>query len=214
MKHWVFDLDGTLVDSFSHYFDSLESIFRAHGVTFTQDLHHAALTEPIPQFLERQLGPSAVAVAVDMLKKKSNDDAAHVQPFAGIMPTMQHLADQGARIAVWTNRDLESAQLILAKTGLDRFSEICVSGTCVAPKPDPAGLLRIMSHFGCGPDSVTVIGDHANDMLAAKTAGASTVRASWHAYWEMEPCGQADLQFYSVAEFSTWVRSALIPADD
>jgi phosphoglycolate phosphatase len=205
MRHWVFDLDGTLVDSFGHYFDALDEIFLAHGASFEPELRRAALTDPLHEFFERHLGRSAVPEAFARLQIRSNDDARRIQPFVGMAGLIRQLQAHGSRVAVWTNRDLESADLILEHSGLKPLTEACVSGTCVAErKPKPEGLLRLIGRFGCDPSEVTMVGDHEHDVLAAKEVGARAVRASWHTYWSEVPCSTADAQFRSVSEFEVW----------
>jgi len=207
MKHWVFDLDGTLVDSFNHYFIALDEIFTAHGKKFSPKYHHAVLTQPLQQFFEKHLGEKSVKSAFELLQSTSNRDAKTIRPFTGLTETLTHLKSKGARMAVWTNRDLVSAKLMLKHSGLDQFTEICVSGTCVKErKPNPEGLLRIMKEFGCKSDTVTMVGDHEHDVSAAKSVGVRAVRASWHGYWKMDRCSYADHQFHRTEEFSTWVK--------
>lgn len=205
MRHWVFDLDGTLVDSFGHYFDALEEIFLAHGTSFEPELRRAALTDPLRELFERHLGRSAVPEAFARLQIRSNDDARLIRPYAGLDGLIRQLQQRGARVAVWTNRDLESASLILEHSGLKPLTEVCVSGTCVTErKPRPEGLLRLIDRFGCDPDEVTMVGDHEHDVSAAKEVGARAVRASWHSYWNEAPCRTADAQFRSVSDFEAW----------
>lgn len=209
MKYWAFDLDGTLVDSFSHYFTALTDIFNEHGAAFSEKLHHSALTESLPLFFEQHLGATVATAAMTKLQTRSNDDATRIQPFNGMTALVETLLNQGARVGVWTNRDLISAKLILEKTGLDRLVEICVSGTCVGQrKPHPEGLVKIIEHFKCAPEHITMVGDHEYDVLGAKEIGARSVRASWHSYWDVEKCTHADFQFHTVSEFSSWVALA------
>src|SRR4051794_530198 len=118
MKHWVFDLDGTLVDSFHHYFEALTLVFREHGATFTSGLRKEALTDNLEVFFARHLGPAAVPTAFHRLQLLSNDDARRIRPFAGFETILQQLINSGSRVAVWTNRDLVSATLILKHSGL------------------------------------------------------------------------------------------------
>lgn len=203
---WVFDLDGTLVDSFETYFATLGEIFHARGMLFNDSLHLAALTQPLPLFLQRHLGRPAVESAMTELQERSNEDARRIRPFPGILEMIQVLSQSGARVAVWTNRDLVSADLILRHSGLSPYVEICISGTCVTDrKPHPEGLLRIMKELGSLPPSVTMVGDHEHDVLGAKSANTRAVRASWHAYWPVEKCSEAHHQFHDVAEFSRWI---------
>lgn len=205
MKHWVFDLDGTLVDSFHHYFVSLEEIFEGHGARFAPELRHAALTQPLVEFFEEKLGRDAVAPALQLLREKSNRDAESIRAFQALEETIRQLVARGSKVAVWTNRDLESASLILKHSGLEKYSELCVSGTCVVRrKPETEGLVRIIDHFGCAPGEVTMVGDHEHDVTAAKQVGARAVRASWHGYWREDDCTHADFQFRDAEEFRRW----------
>lgn len=205
-KHWVFDLDGTLVDSFSHYFNFLAEVFERHGLAFKDELRLPAITHHLPTFFETHLGPQAVQAALDELQSRSNDDAQRISPFSGAKELVSKLREQGDRIAVWTNRDLTSATLILQSTGLDRYVELCVSGTCTAErKPHPEGLLKIMNTFGARPENVVMIGDHEYDVQAGRSAGVTAIRASWHSYWDVATCGVSHRQFYSFREFSEWV---------
>lgn len=206
MRHWIFDLDGTLVDSFSHYFELLQEIFDARRMRFGPELRLAALSDPLPLFFQRHLGRAAVDSALEELQARSQSDAALVKPFAGVPELLAKLRSSGSRVGVWTNRDLVSASLILKHSGLDAFAEICVSGTCVTRrKPHPEGLSRIIGHFESDPAQITMVGDHSHDVEAAKAVGARAVRASWHGYWAMERCPHADAQFDDFADFERWV---------
>ena len=212
MKYWVFDLDGTLVDSFCHYFESLKAIFKDHDLDFKDQLHLDALTQTPATFFGQHLGQAAVPAAMERLQNQSNQDAARIRIFEGLLEMIEKLAEQGARFGVWTNRDLTSAQLILKQTGLDRYVEICVSGSCVyRRKPETEGLLRIIDYFKCDPGSVIVVGDHEHDVSAARAVGATAIRASWHSYWEMEKCVRAHHQFYDVKDFAAWITQADSP---
>jgi HAD superfamily hydrolase (TIGR01549 family) len=208
MKHWVFDLDGTLVDSFSHFFASLERIFNDHGARFTPDLRMAALTESLPLFFTRHLGEKALEPAFEKLKILSNEDALSIRPFAGVETFLAHLKKQGSKVGIWTNRDYESASLIVQHSGLAPYVDEFVSGTCTTlRKPHPEGLLRIIEKFQSHPSEITMVGDHEHDVTAAKAAGSRGVRASWHAYWSVEPCVHTEHHFHHFSEFTNWARS-------
>jgi HAD superfamily hydrolase (TIGR01549 family) len=208
MKYWVFDLDGTLVDSFAPYFEALDHLFALVGKKFGPHLWEAALTDHLPVFFERHLGPEQVESALNELQSRSNSDAARISIFEGLEAMINHLISKNCRVAIWTNRDRESAEMILEATGLGKKTELLVSGTCVKNrKPDSEGLLRVIEHFGCEPAQVTMIGDHVYDVAAAKREGSRAVRASWHGYWNVPPCDVADLQFYDVKSFQSWVEA-------
>lgn len=211
---WVFDLDGTLVDSFAKYFEAMREIFAARGTVFREEHQLPALTEPLPEFFAAHLGAMQMASAFAELQERSNDDATRIRPFAGMPEILEALKARGNRIAIWTNRDLVSAELILKHSGLGQYVDYCVSGTCVERrKPHPEGLSRILQRFSCPLAEVVVIGDHDHDMLAAKSAGARAIRASWHGYWAVEACSRAELQFHTVPEFAAWLDPSPKPVE-
>jgi len=204
---WVFDLDGTLVDSFSHYFEALREIFEQYGRSFSDAHHEAALTDPLHSFFARHLGSDAVPSAMERLQTRSNADAANIRPFDGVPELLEHLLSHGCRVGVWTNRDKVSAQLILEASGLSRFAHSFVSGNCVSlRKPHPEGLRKVMAELGGELRSVVMIGDHEHDVTAAKAVGVTAIRASWHSYWEVDRCRHADHQFHEMDHFAQWVR--------
>ncbi len=205
MKHWVFDLDGTLVDSFPIYFRTLEVVFGKYGARFTPELRHAAVTDSMPEFFARHVPLANVTEAMALLTVRCDADAEHVKPYDGIMELLEDLKARGHGIAVWTNRDLSSAELILKHTGIERHIELCVSGSCVPRrKPHADGMTPITKQLQCVASDITMVGDHDHDVLAARAAGARPVRVSWNDHSAQEPCPHSHAQFYTVLEFARW----------
>ena len=137
---------------------------------------------------------------------RSQSDAVGIRPFDGAVDLLSRLKDRGDRVAIWTSRDLASAALVLKHSGLDRFVQKCVSGTCVMEHtPHPEGLLRILGEYGCPPEDAVMVGDHENDMRAARQAGTYAIRASWNPHGETTPCVHAHQQFRRIADLKTWL---------
>lgn len=209
MKYWVFDLDGTLIDSFGPYFKALNQIFESCGMQFTDDLKLKSLTMPAYDFLNLSLGNENGTEAIKKLDDISRQDAGDIDTFEQIDRVL-HLIKRKKdnQIAIWTSRELFSTKLILDATGIQKHIEICVSGSCVSKhKPDPEGLYKIIDHFGCNPHEVVMIGDHHNDVLAAKAAGSYAIRASWNPYWKADKCPHADQQFFNSSNFIEWIET-------
>ncbi len=206
---YVFDLDGTLVDSFGIYFDCLKAVFnefgKDKGVSFHDELRYPSLTEPLPKFLSDSLGEQHGVAAMKLLREMSVVDAQRTRAFDGMLDTLERLKSRGTKIAVWTNRDFPSASLIVEHAGLKPFLDAFISGSCVTDKkPSNEGMGKILTRHPFSTDRVVMVGDHEHDVWAAKKSAVRTVRASWHRYWDIAPCTEADHQFYSVDEFSAW----------
>lgn len=206
-QHWIFDLDGTLVDSFKYYFLTLEEMLAKEGIPFTETHKREALSEHPAKFLARYLNPDLLPIALDALLELSRSDAKVIETYDEILDSLTHLKDNGAQIAIWTNRPLESAKIIIDSSGLAPLIDIHLSGECVKnPKPDSEGLYQIAKFFKCEPAEIIMVGDHEHDMLAAKNAGASAIRASWHGHWQEDSCALADKQFHCSREFASWLK--------
>ena len=207
MKYWVFDLDGTLIDSFDFYLALVKTIFGRYGVTLAPENLNSCLGQYSKSFFASHLPKEHLAEALTDLKNHAMEDAGKIQPYQGILPLLTEIAAREMPMALWTSRDLESATKILDHTGLSRFFSHKVSGSCVGKhKPDPEGLLKIAGYFGCTPSQLVMVGDHDYDVQAAKAVGATAIRASWHRYEAPDFCSLSDHHFKSVDELLSWVR--------
>lgn len=203
--YWVFDLDGTLVDSFGFYIDIVNQIFGEYGVSLTSAQLATSLGQTALKFFEAHLGKERAEKAITLLKRRNDEDSQKIRAFSGVEEVLRQISSMGKKIAVWTSRDLASASLVLRLTKLDRFVDFLVSGSCTEHhKPHPEGLLKISDLFCCSPSELLVIGDHDFDIEAAKKIGATSVRANWHGHNLPKPNLAADLEFQSVPDFKSW----------
>jgi phosphoglycolate phosphatase len=209
MKHWVFDLDGTLVDSLTSHFQVLEKIFHRFDADFSSSEHLEVLkvnSKTLPKYFETKLGVAAVEPALVMFKELNTQSFKSIRAFPGIEDLLKTLQTQGMKLAVWTARDLEATNEILKHTGLSPYFSICVSGSCVDEgKPHPEGLKKIAAHFECGAESMVMVGDFDSDMLGAQAFGIKAIRVFWHPAVQIKKCEIADWQFHQVSEFRNWL---------
>jgi len=210
MKLWIFDLDGTLTNSFPVFFRSMNEIFRDHGKHVSEEQMYEALGSTMPEFLALHLGANAAPSALAKLRRLSVEYSAQVRAFEGIEDCLTELQKSGREIAVWTARDRESTNSVLAASGLSHFAALVVTGNCVSrAKPDPEGAIKVLGHFKREGDETVMIGDHHHDVNGARSAGLTSVRASWNPFWKEQRCDLAHHQFFNVEDFSSWMRSKI-----
>jgi HAD superfamily hydrolase (TIGR01549 family) len=216
MKYWVFDLDGTLVDSLTAHFQVLDQVFKNFGVPFSEKDYHEVLkisAKVLPHYFEKKLGHERAQTGLELFHKLSVEAFKTMRAFDGIENLLQTLQSRGASLAIWTARDLEATEKILNYTGLKPYFSICISGTCVSQgKPHPEGLQKIAEHFGSNKNSMVMVGDFESDMLGAQAFGTKAVRVYWHTAVPVQNCKIADWQFTQVKEFQNWVESLPILA--
>jgi phosphoglycolate phosphatase len=179
----VFDLDGTLVDTVPDITAALNRRLAAAGLA---PLSVAQVKPMIGDggrvLLERGFGAHGAAVPDDALAAFVADPALEggkaSRPFAGLEALLAELAGQGWRLAVCTNKPEKPARALLERLGLlGQFRAVGGGDSFPMRKPDPAHLLRTMAAAGGG--RAIMIGDHQNDMLAARGAGVPAVFVGW-----------------------------------
>lgn len=94
------------------------------------------------------------------------------QPYPGVVEGLLAMRAQGFRLTCLTNKASTFSLPLLRDTGLLPFFEFVVSGDTLArKKPDPMPLLHSCNELGVEAKSLLLIGDSANDTLAARAAG-------------------------------------------
>lgn len=212
MKCWVFDMDGTLIDSHATYYKNLTDVLEDYGAKLTEadkaQILKISVKERINFFTEKLIDPEKAKSALIDLEAKLAMDYLGATPFAGMTELVQSLHAKKLKLAVWTAREKPSAMAVLKHTGLDQYFSFCMSGTCVsACKPAPEGLHKISEHFQIPTADIVMVGDHDNDVMAAKACGAKAVRAYWHNPNLELKCQLSDWKFNKVSDFKNWLSA-------
>ncbi|NIF19012.1 HAD family hydrolase [Pantoea sp. Cy-639] len=180
IRHWVFDMDGTLtvaVHDFAAIREALEIPVEHDILT-----HLAAL-------------PAAEAAAKHAwLLEHERDLAIASKAAEGAVALVRELAARGCRLAILTRNARELAHVTLQAIGLaDCFPVEQILGRDEArPKPDPDGLLQIARAWQVAPQEMVMVGDYRFDLDCGRAAGTRTVLvnlpdnpwpqlADWHA---------------------------------
>ena len=182
----VFDLDGTLVDSSRDIAAAanaaigrvapgareipLEAILSFVGegarLLVERSLRHAGLDLPADEVLPVYLECYAERLL----------DTTHL--YAGVVEALDALA--GTALAVLTNKPGDFSRSILEGLGVaSRFARIWGAGDVSSRKPDPAGLLHLMSDLGAGAEDTWMVGDSATDVGAGRAAGVRVAGVTW-----------------------------------
>jgi phosphoglycolate phosphatase len=134
--------------------------FAAHGIT----LDEAALAAEVAAFI-----PDYEAHSLD-----------ETRPFPGVVETLDALAAAGFTLAIVTNKPEGPTHTILRALALDhRFATVAGGDSFPVRKPDPGHLSGALARMGIAPEDAVMVGDHRNDLLAARGAGVAAVYATF-----------------------------------
>lgn len=185
MKLAVFDLDGTLVHSAPGIAAALSRALAPRGhAPFDAAEVAPLLGDGARVLLERALAARGAAPDAALLDpfvaELEAQGAAASAPYAGIEAALDALAAAGWRAAVCTNKPARAARALLATLGLaPRFALVLGGDSLAVRKPDPGHLRGVLDALGAAPGEAVMIGDHANDIAAARGAGVPSVFAAW-----------------------------------
>lgn len=186
---YVFDLDGTLIDSLEDLARSVNWILSEYGYPPIDDeTVRRGVGNGARNLLVRAFGSSARAgsqaapadgeIDAALIRYRSHYDAhctEHTRLYPGIREWLDVLINRGVKVAVLTNKPEQATRTLLDALGVaDLFDVIAGPETFGALKPDPAGLCAIMAKCGaCAADTV-MIGDSSVDIETARNAGVTS----------------------------------------
>jgi phosphoglycolate phosphatase len=175
-KLWVFDLDGTLVDSARTVTDILNekrSELGLPGVDVSALVPWLSLggEQLVAQALELPLASAAEHV-LDFRCRYLERRTPKESVYPGVNELLGALAERNKRIAVCTNKPRNLAEKVLAEVGLDRWVEFtCAGGDLPVSKPHVETLMSCLRRFAVSSSETLLVGDSTVDHRLASAAG-------------------------------------------
>lgn len=205
LKSIIYDLDGTLLDTFPGLLASLRSVAGSLHDRLATPLLRLSFSAGIPAMLAEaalQLGlreDDRAVFSTRVLHHYERYGLADSLPYAGIADHFSALDRLGVMPALCTNRDRGTTHALLERHGLStHFQHIVCLGDVPHAKPDPAPLLHCMARLGTCPAATLFVGDSRVDAECAHRAGVAFAahRRGYHG-------SLADLLPHAMA-FSEW----------
>jgi len=183
---FVFDLDGTLVDSLRDITDAANALLVSCGAEpIAEDAIGAMVGDGAAQLIARAFHARGLERPPDALERYlACYDALllnHTRPYDGIADVLEAL-DGRAALAVLTNKPLAPTRRILDGLDLARHfpADAVIGGDGPFPrKPDPAALRHLVARAQATPASTLMIGDSAIDWRTARAAGTRVCLARY-----------------------------------
>jgi pyrophosphatase PpaX len=180
---FLFDLDGTLIDSIDLIRRSLVHTLASHGLPeLTREQWLDGLGTPLAvQFRRYTDDPRKIDALVRTYRtwNLAHHDAL-VRPYDGVRQALERLADSGGRLGVVTSKQRASARRGLERCGLDDLFEVLVGADDVdqgKPAPDP--VLLALERLGVRSERAVYVGDSPHDIAAGRAAGTRTAAVLW-----------------------------------
>jgi phosphoglycolate phosphatase len=186
VRAFVFDLDGTLIDSKTDLVNSVNAMLRETGRgQLPPDLIASYVGHGAPRLMASTLGPASTdaarkeALAI-FLKHYNQQKLDETRPYPGVVEGLQALADSGVPMAVLTNKPTQFSLEILAGLKLTRFFRSIYGGDSFpTKKPDPAGVLAMLRELAVKPEESAMVGDSDVDIQTARNAAMVAVGVTY-----------------------------------
>jgi phosphoglycolate phosphatase len=184
------DLDGTLLDTVPDLAAAAERMLAALGLPQRRaEEIRSFIGKGIPNLVQRCLRASAGETGAEALQAEAlalfqdfyfEESGRRTAVYPGVIEGLERFRAMRLRLACVTNKAARFTVPLLEQVGLAPFFELVVSGDTLArKKPDPMQLAHICAEFALAPPEALLIGDSANDALAARAAGCPVVCVSY-----------------------------------
>lgn len=183
MKTYLFDLDGTLLDSIELILTSFHHTSRIHlGRELPDEYWLAGVGTPLRTALSR-VADSEEELDTLLETYRSFNLDHHDQmarPYPGVVEVVRKLHRYGAKLALVTSKLSTGANRGLRLLDLEEeFAVRVCADDVVHGKPHPEPVLKALAALDARPEEALFIGDSDHDIEAGRAAGVATVAVSW-----------------------------------
>ena len=175
---FIWDMDGTLVDSYPAIVPAAGETLAAFGVVCDpEEIHLEVIASSVGALLERiarERGLDAAALKADFARR-NDSRIGDIRPMPHAKECLDTLRRAGHQSFVYTHRGA-SCPSILRQNGLEEyFTEIVTALSGFPRKPEPDAILYLMKKYGLERDACFYVGDRSLDVEAAERAGIGSI---------------------------------------
>jgi pyrophosphatase PpaX len=192
LSTFLFDLDGTLIDSIELILTSYRHTLKIHrGIEPPDDVWMKGLGTPLwVQFREWTEDPAEIEAMVATYREYN---LAHhdsmVRPYDGVVDQVRRLKSAGHVLGLVTSKLRGGALRGLRVADLEsQFDVVVGSDEVEHPKPHPEPVLKALERLERPAEGAVFIGDSRHDLECGRAAGVRTAAVLWG------PFGRSDLE--------------------
>ena len=205
-QHYIFDLDGTLIDSSGPISNGLIKAMKIAGIKGidreeTLQWIGRPLTEIFDAYLlHHQQRTADAETFARMLQayREGHDECfpAGVTIYPGVRETLVTLRESGAKLAIATTKYQEAAEFVCRGLGLDKYVDaVCGTDLGRPVKPNPWLIHYALKTLEANPTLTLVVGDTDADVKAAHAAGCRSAAIKF-GFGDPEKLAEAEPEFW------------------
>lgn len=179
-KLYIFDFDGTLIDSKNDLARSVNHILEVFGLErLDEEIIYPFIGDGASMLVKRAFAAqNKPELTEEALKVFFSHYGKHLldttKCYPEIHETLSKLKRGGASLSLLTNKPFLFTTAIAEGLKLSYFDYIFGGDSFENKKPHPEGILKIMELAGAEPEDTLMVGDSDKDIIAGKAAGVKT----------------------------------------
>jgi phosphoglycolate phosphatase/pyrophosphatase PpaX len=178
----LFDLDGTLIDTYHLYLESYRRALQPYlGYSPGVDEFTARYASSERRFLADWIGEERAAECQQaMCEHYARLHASLAEGlYDGVREMLSALRAAGVPLGIVTGKGRQAWETTSAAIDLGDFRVVITDNDVLHPKPHPGGLLAAARELGADPATLIYVGDSIADMEAGRAAGVPIGAALW-----------------------------------
>lgn len=186
-KLYIFDLDGTLVNSIFDLGDSMNEVLLRHGFpTFDYDVYKHFVGNGTLKLVERALPAEQrtkekiTEYHAEFSEEYNKRCICKTKPYDGIEKVIETLRSKGILTAVASNKPDGFAKFIVSSVfGDGKFDYVTGKKDGIPTKPAPEIIYNILEKLNVSAEECVIVGDSDVDVLTSKNVGVECIGCCW-----------------------------------
>lgn len=172
----IFDLDGVLIDSLKNMKFALSKTSKKLSLELDFEIYKKYLGLPFDEIMKKMKIQNKIKIIKKNYEYFSEQNLDTIKIKQNLIKELKKLKKEYI-LTVFTSKNKKRTLKILKKYRL--FDYIVTSDDVKKGKPNPEGVIKILSKFRINHENCLYIGDSTYDLDAANSAKVKYIHASW-----------------------------------
>ena len=175
---YIWDLDGTLIDSYPGIMESLLNVLDYYHIKLEKDyVYNYIMQNSVSDFLS--FISKEYSLDLDLVRKKNREfeikTEKNVELISGALETLKGIKERGDLNFLYTHKG-EATKDILKNLGIfEYFTLVLTSENNFKRKPDPEAINYIIDKYSLKRSDTYYVGDRPLDILCAENANINGI---------------------------------------